>query len=371
MNGDHIMFPTKQIAVNQQKVDCDSEKCKKTAERLCIIYWKPFCTLCANKFQGENKRIIKIYQAHSVRKRRKSGDIQDKLFPLYNLSFRDDQNPVRVCGMAFLVDETVVVIDGNNNKLIIFKSKEEQSLANNELSNEPNAITAITGNKFAVTYPYQKYIQLYELTYDTIQSNYRISSLDPIETSDKPFSIAYNQGIFAVEIGEREDGRIVIIDVGNGKPMKTIECHFAFFTGHTIRLALDQNQIFVSAMGKKMVYCMDFDGKTLWHQSVPGPRAIIVSEDYSSSKKIILASKRCNAIYELKKDGNHHEILKATDKINSPRYMAYHSFTNTLCVLVENEITHEDELGFFKFKNADSEESTSPSEEIPLQSLSH
>lgn len=359
------MFQTQQIVVNQRKVNCT--KCTKIAERLCTNCWIPFCTSCTQHSNCEKKEIIIIFQAQSEGKRRQKQVAQiEKISHLYKASFTGDENPVRVCGIAYLEDETVVVIDGNNLKLIAFKSQQTESFLTEKLTNEPNAITAMTGSKFAVTYPYEKYIQIYELKCNTAQNE--VLEVFRIVTNSKPFNIAYNQCRFAVEVGLREDGRICIIDTNTLLTIKIILCHDAFFTGHTIRLALDQNRLFVSAMGKQMVSCMDIDGTKLWHRSVPSPRAIIVAEDYSASKNILLASKRCNAIYELKKEKSIFEIVKDRNNVNSPRYMAYHSNTKTLCVLVKNNC-HKDELAFLKLKDAEPEESTSPDYVIEMRRL--
>lgn len=340
------MVQTRHIASNKKQLICNT--CKHIADRYCTLCWTSVCTSCSTRHECGDKDIIIITDAHSEIKRQTDGKVI-KLRHLYRISLHDDNIPVRVCGIANLEGDTVVVIDGNNRKIIVFKSREAQM--KEELKSEhgePNAMTAVAGNSFAVTYPERKYIQIYKLTLNT--NNYILSEEKKIDTLGKPFNIAYNHHKFAVEIGEGDDGRIIILDIEKGNIIKQIKCEFASFTGHTIRLALDKDHIFVSAMRKKVVSCLDFDGVQQWHQSIPSPRTIIVPEDQLWGKKLILSSLKCNAIYEMKKENGNYEIVKATGKISSPRYMAYQSDTKTLCILVENDKSHKDELNFFSVK---------------------
>jgi hypothetical protein len=79
----------------------------------------------------------------------------------------------------------------------------------------------------------------------------------------KTLSISYNKKHFAVEIEEGKNGGIFIIN-GYGRVISSVPnvSSFAFFTGNTIRLALnmENRRIFFSALCKKSVHCIDFNG---------------------------------------------------------------------------------------------------------------
>lgn len=368
-NSDHIVFQIQHIAANQKKVLC--KMCAKISDRFCKICWNDFCTSCTPHHPCGTNGIITIYQADSECRRQKSVEAQEQLTYLYTIRNEKliksdmDTDPVRICGICYLADDMVVIGDGNNQNMIAFKTGEIQM--QQKLENEPNAMTAMTGNEFAVTFPYQRYIKIYQLILNSTTNTYTALEINSIDTPGKPFSIAYNHKKFAVEIGEGEDGFFIIYDIDHKVISKPMKCKFSFFTGHTIRLALNRNRIFVSATGRKMVICYDLEGNKIWHQSIPGPRAIIVPEDDSLVDKIVLSSRRCNAIYTLDKKNGNYEILKA--KINSPRYMGYNSVTKTLCVLVMNEVTFVDELAFFKFKDIELNESLSLENEAEQESM--
>jgi hypothetical protein len=76
---------------------------------------------------------------------------------------------------------------------------------------------------------------------------------------------------------------------------------FAFFTGNTIRLALDMknSRIFVSALGSKSVHCIDFAGCIVWCKAIPSPRGIVFIPEASSDMNMIVASKQWNIIYKM------------------------------------------------------------------------
>lgn len=365
------MIQTQQIAAHQNKIIC--KRCKKIAEIFCTICWKGFCTLCTKDHQCENNRIIFINKTHSECKRQKCVDMQIKLSHRYNVYFRDDEKPVRIFGIAFLADNTIVALDWNNRKLIVFKSKEEKM--KKDTIDEPCAMTVMTENKFAVTYPNQKYIQIYKLILDAKQNTYIISEEMKATILDKPFNIAYHAGKFAVEVGEGEDGRIIIYNIDHVDQKVTeahvIPCSFSFFSGRLIRLALTDDHVFISALGKRMISCLDFAGKKIWHKSIPSPISLIVTEDHTLRDKLFVSSKMCNAIYEMKKENGNYEILKSTDEIRLPRYMAYNSDTKMFCVLVEkvhNKICKV-ELAFFEYKDPEQNESTSRDVETECHKL--
>jgi hypothetical protein len=101
----------------------------------------------------------------------------------------------------------------------------------------------------------------------------------------KTLSISYNKKHFAVEIEEGKNGGIFIIN-GYGRVICSIPnvSSFAFFTGNTIRSALDMEnrRIFVSALCKKSVHCIDFNGHIV---SLYGGKPSLVPEALYLSQK--------------------------------------------------------------------------------------
>lgn len=333
-NDNHIVFQTQHIAGNNRKTKCEFEKCGYRAERFCTVCWKTYCTSCTQNHQCGQKGLIIINQRY------KPVAITE-LEHLYNLSFHTDR--VSICGIAFLEDDTVVTVDGKNRRLIVFKSKEQIFKGN--LEKKPESMTAMTGNEFAVTYPEENFIQIYNLTQNKTKNTCRILKVKPIDTPGKPFSIAYHHGKFVIGVVEGKGGVIYIIDIGKNKIMKMIHSIITLYTGHRLRLALDRNRIFVSDM--ENVNCYNYEGKKLWCHSISGPGDIIVPEEDSFGETILLSRKTC--IYELPKHDGSPKIIKARDQIRFVRYMAYTSNRRTLCLLVENNILNEDELSFYKF----------------------
>ncbi|CAC5425098.1 unnamed protein product [Mytilus coruscus] len=349
----------KQLSTRTQK-ETICGKCTKLAAQLCKKCSKLRCLSCYHK----HKDMMRIYPLPTLSNTQKTKKIQHKMNNLYTITFEEDESPVQIYGIGYLEDGTLVALDGNNLKLIIFNSEMEQ--LTEVFEDEPRAITSMTGNKIAVTFPCKKLIRIYEI--DVNRTN-RMKLVKPISMKAlgkpklKPYSIAYNRDCFAIEIGERENGMIIIYDNTKDKILHKIQCIFAYFTGHTIRFALDMRErlLFVSAMGKRMVSCVDFENKIKWNVSNASPRSIIILEKSPFGKIIILSSRRCNTIYILNKR-NGEELFLQKD-ISSPRYAAYNSNNKTFCVHIKNTINNEDELAFFEFQ--DIEECTSKSKLLP------
>lgn len=282
----------------------------------------------------------------------------------------DDEYPVRICGLGYLENGKLAMADSNNRKLIVIDPKNKLIVLEKKLGKEPRAMTAMNGNEIAITFPYKEEIQVYIINSNGNKKSMEINEGKTICLSKiglprlKPFSISFDKDVFAVEVGEGEDGRIVIIDNKDNSVRHRITPN-AFFTGHTIRLALDmsnEGQLFISAMGIKMVSCIDFKNEEKCSISIPSPRSIImIPDEHSNSKSIILSSRRCNAIYRLNQDTYEEKILQSLEgsKIDSPRYIAYHEKGGKLCVQVVKNST-EDELAIFDLQISEQPDQNTP-----------
>lgn len=347
---DHRLCQTQNVTTSFKKTLCGN--CTKIAARFCKICNELRCLSCFH--YHEEKYMLRIFPVPVVSKTRNTEDGKTILTHIKTVSIQNDQCTVRINGIGYLQDGTLVALDGGNHELIVVihnkTHKEEQKTLKEAFTDEPRAMTTMEGNKIAVTFPYKKRITIYDIMLNetTILNFQQDITMEQLNVPKcKPFSIAYHQGWFALEVGEGEDGKIIIFD-HSGITIKTLEpisYKFAYFTGHTIQLALDTNQciLVVSAMGKRIVSCMDYSKRDyLWKISKASPRSMLIHE-----KNIILSSRRCNAIYQLdKKSGR--KIILAKD-ILSPRYIAYHSYARELCIHVKNG-TGKDELAFYDFK---------------------
>jgi hypothetical protein len=166
-----------------------------------------------------------------------------------------------------------------------------------------------------------------------------LSKTTNLKSIGKPFSISYSKEHFAVEIGEGNNGGIVIINE-DGRLICSVptDNSFASFTGNTIRLALDMenSHIFVSALGRKSVHCIDFDGHIVWCKAIPSPRGIVFIPEASSDMNMIVASKQWNIIYKMNSQNGTDKIITAEGLIKGPRHMDYNIKKKLLCVEIDN-----------------------------------
>lgn len=354
------MYEIQHFAVNKKTINC--EKCvKKIADYFCNICLMPSCTSCfkSHPHKGYSLKIVPGLENLS---RQTSGYTQPTIKYRHNISINEDKNPVRICGIAYIADSRIVIVDGTNCNLIVFESRKQQLQSN--LEAEPRGICAMDGNQIAITFAYEEQIQIYQINKDRItrKNIVNLKSLGLIQA--KPFSIAYDNGYLAVEVGEGDNGHIIILD-NKMSLWKTVSNagNFAFFTGNTIRVALDmsdEGRIYVSAMSKKMVSCINLNGDKLWTIPISSPRSVIIlPEEDSSAKRIILSSKKCSAIYGLNSVTGKDEILLAKGRIHDPRYIAYNTIDQNLCIQV-SKTDHEDELVVFCLNVPDNSEPSSP-----------
>lgn len=367
----HQVCQIQNVSNSREVLGC--KQCSQLAKEICGICWELFCGTCAKTHKHRKGEMIVIYPAHHEMRRQKSQNIPTQLSKIQCVCINDENDntdPIRICGIGYLSDGTIVAVDRMNCTLFIFRSNQKH--LKEHLTDEPCAMTAMTGNEIAITFSHTKYIRILKINFSDTKKNdimieHNIINMHSLGLPKlKPFSIAHNKGYFAVEVGEGEDGMIIIVDISRKQVLKKIRCEFAYFTGHTILLALKMHEVndavkgllFVSAISIKMVSCLDFNGNILWQTSVPSPRSIIVPDDNSLDGNIILSSRRCNAIYQLNERDGKVRIL-TRDQIKSPRYIAYHFNKNKICALVSNDTTDEDELAVFEFRYHTQIDSTS------------
>lgn len=241
---------------------------------------------------------------------------------------------IRICGIASL-SNYFVVADRCNKTLLVYEN-EKFSFHTFLEGREPKAISKLHGNKIAITMPYDNQIWLYKIQKDRIEVTNRITLSNncferPI---GRPYSITSDNHHLAIETGIGDDGVILVIDEkGNIKKKIPNKNHFGYFTGNTLRLALDWNhqKVYVSALSKKTVFCIDFEGNIQWNTSMISPRDVIKME-VNNEQKLLLSSKRMDTIYILDPSNGRNKPLICGEKLVDPQFIAYNNEKQILYV---------------------------------------
>lgn len=162
-----------------------------------------------------------------------------------------------------------------------------------DLYDEPRGITHVSQDEFAISFGFKKEVVVYKI--DKANNIWQHKSF---KLPDKPFSISYSKKSFAVEIGEGDDGLVVITDSsGNMTHRVTGLPRFAPFTGNSIRLVHDHESknLFIVNVGG-IVHCISYNGETIWQANISVPRGLILLESL-----LLVACKNDNKIYQIDK----------------------------------------------------------------------
>ncbi|XP_071156337.1 uncharacterized protein [Mytilus edulis] len=344
----HTIFQVKHIETGSQNVKC--MKCRTGIPvKVCFQCKRLLCTQCLcdhvhKPLLIDNETINKKDCEHCIVK------IDEDIERSFTIPIPVDKLhvPTRICGFVILDEDRIVIADYSNRVLrVLSVVKTGKTFAPIILAGEPRGIARMFDSRFAVTFPHDRKIQIFDVKSEDPSSSMK-DKLD-MHSYGKPFSITYNQDTFAVEIDEREDGYILIITIDGVCLHKIHEAkQYAYFTGHTIRLALDKanKRLFISAMSKRAVTCIDFKGEKKWSEQFTSPRGLFFLPDLD---KLILASKRRNAIYQLNTLNGNSRILASCGDIISPRYIAFDKRTKLLCVQTYGD-DDEDRIVVMKYK---------------------
>lgn len=344
-------------------------KCNMKADRICSKTGKPTCEICASNHYRE-KKLPEMTILYSVSQNTVKHQKKQELIYYHSRSIKKERYTQQICGITFIKDGRMALMDGYSYKLIVFDTIDEGKAPVEKIFKyKPRAMTAMTENYIAITFANEMQIRIYLIGQTEIYEIKTIYLNDLSRTKLQPFCIAFDKDIFVVEAGDGDVGKIFILDqTAVYKTIKNIE-KLAFFTGNTIRLALDvkkkdplEGNIFISALGKMTVSCIDFEGKMIWSIPICSPRSLIVNPEGS----IIMTSKNCNAIYTVSDDGRNLEVILDGDKIKSPRFIAYNSSTQQLCCHCAKN-NEEEVLVFFKLSTTSENETTNASRMIQEQ----
>lgn len=352
---DHKILHIPHAAGNQEIICgiCD----KKTAQQLCTVCLNLLCESCAERQVHRRCKGTKMMIIYHGRQKLPRLKAKEKLQYFQDLSIekKEERYPIRICGISYIADGRLILVDKRNRNLLVFKSNEVKIRTN--LEDEPHALTSMTGQHIAITFPFKMEIRIYKISENSIDK-LSIISLPALELYNlKPYSIAFDNDFFVVEVGEGDDGMIIVMN-DTQIHKKIYNKNFAYFTGHTIRLAVEikfssqlEGRIFISALSKNVVLCVDFEGEEIWKVSIPSPRGIsVIPEDCIPGNNLVICSRLCNAIFGLNKEnGSDKQILLSEDKIKLPRFISYNSKDRLLGIQVAKGVDEDKAVSFVEF----------------------
>jgi len=326
----HKVCIIEHVTTSNYEVNC--KYCSRPATAACLHCVVVFCDDCTGEHLENNHNVKMLIKYNGVAYQRGNTEGTSKLEHKYTISTEKNVETLRIRGITFLTGDRILLVEYNRSEIKIFKKN--SYIFNYLLQKEPNCMTKLFGNRVAISFPHEREIKLY----DIFSKSVNLSKTIDLQSIGKPFSISYHRKHFAVEIGEGKNGGIFIIN-GYGREICSVPNVSSFFTGNTIRLALDMKnrRIFVSALGKKYVHCIDFDGHIVWHKAVPSPRSIVFIPEASSNMNMIVASKQWNMICKMNSHNGTDKTITAEGLIKEPRHnMDYNIKQKLLCVEIDN-----------------------------------
>lgn len=352
---DHMICKMEHIFMSQSEVNCKICS-KEPATIVCKGCRKVLCKDCTeqHKHEGPKNELIAL---RSKTNQCGSGEIEPLRKRTLLVSQKKHELTINICGIVFLSDGRIVVVDNKNYQLLVFNDKGDDFPI--KLRHEPRGITKMTDNKIAVSFFYVYEIHIFNVGKKT-SNTINVISFENLDVGKlKPYYICYSNNHFAVEAGEGDEGCIVIIhEDGTFKKSIRVENRLAHFSGNTIRMEFEMEdintgKIFICAMSRKVVICCDMNGKVLWTEALPDPRGIIaIPGKTKSGKNLIVASKTCSAVFRL--DGKTADVLLAKGDIRNPRYIAYHADKQLLCIQVTKDPENnpgDHQLLFYRYKD--------------------
>lgn len=240
----------------------------------------------------------------------------------------DSDQKCTVDSMVITVDNQVLIVDKENNCL---KVLDENNIWHN--ISEPKSkllrVTPLFKNVIAAIFANEKIIQYLEISSDKMI--YIGKEID-LQKLGQPFNIAYNKNHFAVRIGLGLKGRFVILNT-EGDILHIIsntKNKFGDFNENSVEVALSfiEGCIFITSVDKNTIYCVNFDGQTMWTTPVTCPKGILYVSVSNSTflrhKYIILACQSPNVIYQIdSKSGKLTLLIEEKDGLTVTKCIGY------------------------------------------------
>lgn len=340
---EHIVTTLENAFITRGTFNTKCEVCKDNlAKEYCIIHEHLVCTSCKcfNMQSLEcNRTKILLPLSHETKRFTSANDVT------YEKSFKisesqKDLSLRRVCGIIAVPQNTILLADTQNQELLWYANYEfKRSFA---LCGEPVALVCLFDSHIAMSFPQQRTI--IEYIFEENKTELEKGKEIDLQKFGKPCSLAYSNGFYAVELGKGDSGYIGIFQYDKGNFVKKISIDYGYFTGCTIRLAMDNKSetLFVSAVGIKKILCINrTTGEGKWSAEMPSPRAILFfSADLVGYETLLVANKRSDVIYKVNPNDRKREVFLFENGLSGPRFMAYDKCSKFLYVYSDHEIIH-------------------------------
>lgn len=240
-----------------------------------------------------------------------------------------DQQVTVIRGMVIFEDGRLIIVDSKNLCLKIFTPLWYDYLLQHPLIDEPRGLTLSGEDEVAITFPEKR-----EVRRLCINKTNEVSTKKCFEVRTNPYNISYSKDTFAIEVGEGDDGCIIITDMDGNllRLVPFIGRNFCQFTGNTIRLGHNNitSTIYVVDLVNECVNSLNYDGSLKWTVKVNSPRSIDVCADV-----LFVASKSNNSVIQIRtNDRQITQLLTAKDDVNQPRFICFHPKAKKLAVEV-------------------------------------
>lgn len=332
LNREHIILKIEENGIGRGKmIKC--EMCYNLkSNRVCTKCSKLVCKNCncSHSNVPTNVKLLKQNVTKTYKCHRKTGitNISDlKATISSHCSYSLTENCTKICGISFFDRNKIVAVDSKNESIIIVENEQGNKPLENPISYKPDGMAKISFCDFAISCSYKRQIDIFQLP------THELKHTIDMQRIGQPFNISYNEDHFVVEIGNFDNGFIVVID-RNAKEITRIKDldGITDCTGHSIRLALDMKSkhIFLAAPIKMSVSSIDFEGNILWIIAIPSPSDLIfVPQLMSYGGNILLASEKTNTVFFVNaSDGCFENLIS----FNGPKYIAFDSVENVLAV---------------------------------------
>lgn len=228
--------------------------------------------------------------------------------------------------MVITGDNYLLIVDIENNRLTFLDEKNVWHTIN-EPKSKLIRVTPLYKNVIAAIFLNEEKIQYIQISSDKI--NYTGKEID-LKTLGKPLNIVYNKDHFVVRFGLGLKGRFVILNT-EGNILHIIsnsKKRFGDFNENAVEVALSVSEgcIFISSFDKNTVYCVNFDGQTLWTTPVACPKGILYVSNtaFLRQRNIILACQSPNVIYQIDSmSGKLTLLIEEKDGINVTKCIGY------------------------------------------------
>lgn len=197
----------------------------------------------------------------------------------------------------------------------IFDSEWYNFATRKDLKDEPRGIATVSQDEVAISFDNKREVRLYKLDkFNNLRND------KSFKTEEKPFSLSYSKKTFVIEMGEGDDGMIVVTDF-NGVIKYILRSHgepLGLFTGNSIRLVNDNEKKTVYVVNVDgFVHCVNYEGKILWTAKMNMPRGITLH-----GHMLYVASKADHKFYRIDSiNGKVYDFLSDKDKISQLRFL--------------------------------------------------